>query len=125
MAGAIPEREAGFAAVDALTALAILATTIALSISALSVARRASVAASETNAARTTLLQVLGDAPRLPGVYSGTIGAFDWSLRIHEETPPNSPARLCRQRASLHGRVSGRSYADESRAPCGQTPAAS
>lgn len=118
MTGATLKGEAGFAALDALTALAILATTIALSMSALSVARRASLAASESNAARTMLLLLVNEPLKPPGTYSGVVGRFDWTLRVTDESAPASPVHLCRQAASVTGRTSDRRYDLERHRPC-------
>ncbi|MDO8297668.1 MAG: hypothetical protein Q7T19_14655 [Caulobacter sp.] len=112
------ENSAGFAAVDALTALAILATTIALSIVALSVARRAAAAAAEATTARTTLLMILNDPPRPAGIYAGASSAFDWMLQVRAESPPSAPVRICTEHASLRARTSGRRYDLETGRPC-------
>lgn len=109
---------AGFAAVDALTALAILATTIALSIGALSVAKRAAAAAQEATLARATLLMVLSDPSRPVGVYSGASGAFDWTLEVRAESPPSTPIQVCAEQAIVRARKDGRRYDLETRRPC-------
>lgn len=118
MAGGGRESSAGFAAVDALTALAILATTIALSIVALSVARRAAAAAAESGAARAVLLMILNEPPRPAGEYTGVSGAFDWALQVRVESPPSAPMRICAERASARLRSGGRRYDLETRRPC-------
>lgn len=111
-------REAGFAAVDALTALAILATTITLSIVALSVARRAEHAASEAGAARTTMGSLLAAPARQPGLYSGSNPNFNWTLQVDREGGSASPVQLCAQRISLRSRAGGKLYTAQSRRPC-------
>lgn len=110
---------------DALTALAILATTIALSLPALSVARRAAEASAEARAAKTALTAILNQTPRAPGSYTGVLAHFDWSLLVNQETGTSLPVRLCRQEASLRSRTSGRRYVFESRSTCPQAQQAS
>ena len=110
--------EAGFAAVDALTALAILATTITLSIVALSVARRAEQSASQAAAARTTMQLLLAEPARPPGLYSGSNPAFDWTLQVDQEAGSVSPVQLCAHKISLRSRAGGKLYAVQSRRPC-------
>lgn len=111
-------RESGFAAVDALTALAILATTITLSIVALSVARRAEQSASLGRAARTTIQVLLAEPTRPPGLYSGSSSDFDWTLQVEQETGSASPVQLCAQKISLRSRAGGKLYTAQSRRPC-------
>lgn len=115
--------EDGFAAVDALTALVILSTTITLSIGALSVARRAERAASEAATARSTLQFLLAEPVRTVGMYSGSNLAFDWTLQVDAEGAASAPVRVCVQRLSARSRASGKTYGIESRRPCApQTP---
>ena len=118
MASGRSDNENGFAAVDALTALAILATTITLSIVALSVARRAEQSASEASAARTTLRFLLTEPARPPGLYSGSNPDFDWTLQVDQEAGGVSPVQLCAQKISLRSRGGGKLYAVQSRRPC-------
>lgn len=103
---------------DALTALGILATTIALSIAALSVARRAAVTAAETTAARATLQVILHEPPRRAGVYAGVSRGFDWTLEVREDASPSAPVRICAELVSVRARKSSRRYDLETRRPC-------
>lgn len=114
----IKGREAGFAAVDALTALAILATTITLSIVALSAARRAEQLASQTGAARTTIQFLLAEPARPAGLYSGSNPDFHWTVQVDQEAGTASPVQLCAQMISLRSRTGGKIYTAQSRRPC-------
>lgn len=118
MADGFTKDDEGFAAVDALTALVILSTTIVLSIGALSSARKIQRAAAEASAARTVLQLVVTEVPRPPGGYSGVSGGFDWTLQVSEETAPSAPVRLCVQKVTVQSRHGRRSYDLESRRPC-------
>lgn len=114
----LEQDDAGFAAVDALTALVILSTTIALSIGALSSARKIGQAATEASAARTTLQLIIAEPSRLPGSYAGVSGNFDWTLQVTDESAPSAPLRVCAQKASVRPWLGGRRYELETRRPC-------
>ncbi len=114
----LEQDDAGFAAVDALTALVILSTTIALSIGALSSARKIQQAATEAGAARTALQLIIAEPSRLPGSYAGVSGDFDWTLLVSEEGAPSAPLRICAQKASVQPRLGRRRYELETRRPC-------
>jgi hypothetical protein len=116
--GATERDEAGFAAVDALTALVILSTTIALSIGALSSARKIQQAASETSAARAALQLLVVEASRPPGDYSGVSGQFDWTIHVSELAGPSTSLKLCQQAASIRPRTGHRRYDLETQRPC-------
>ncbi|MBS0297122.1 MAG: hypothetical protein JSR45_12490 [Proteobacteria bacterium] len=97
----IPARdEAGFVAVDALVALAILSATVALSIRTADTARRTASLAVETREAQAVLEQVLESPVRSPGSISGRSGAFDWKLVISPlplATGSSQADRLCQR----------------------------
>lgn len=108
----------GYAAIDALAALAILATTISLSITGLATARRMADTALEATRARTTVTSLLNQQAMPPGLYSGRTAQFDWTLAIEEESAPTANARLCRKQAALTGLKSGRRYTVETHDFC-------
>lgn len=112
------EHDEGFAAVDALTALAILAVTITLSIVALSVAGRAQRAATEANAARTTLQELLSEPVGQPGLYSGSNRLFNWTLQVGDISTNPSLVRLCAQKVSVRSKTSGKLYVASSQRQC-------
>jgi len=107
---ALGRGQSGFAAVDAITALAILATTIALSISALSVGRRAAMSAAETEQAQTSMLALLDQSVPAEGVSSGSLSDFDWSIAATPTERSLTPVSVCRVDVSLRSRISGRRY---------------
>jgi hypothetical protein len=91
--------DAGFVAVDALVALAILSTTIALSIQSADVARRTADRAAETHRAKAVLQQLLKDADAAPGVAAGRSGALDWRRTVAPiplGVGQTAATRLCR-----------------------------
>lgn len=101
--------ESGFAAVDALVALVILATTITLAIGAVTTGRRASSLAGETRAADGLMTALLNDAVRQPGSYRGQTRRFDWRLRV-AVLPAEPPLRLCRSTVEVRGRTTRRRF---------------
>ena len=104
--------EGGFATVDALVGLVVLAMTVSLALQALTGSRRLAERALEIGQAE-ALLQYLVDAGTTSiGVHTGRVGAFQWNLRVAAEPlDMQAPAvRLCRQEAELVERRSGRHY---------------
>jgi hypothetical protein len=99
--------EAGFAAVDALVALTILATAIGFSMGAVSIARRSAGAAEEAHAARTQLQYLIETASKDTNVRTG---GFVGRVSLAELPGDTSGPRLCRRTASLHSVRSGRDY---------------
>lgn len=100
----------GFAAVDALVALTILATTIALSLEAATTAAQAAAAANEVRQAN-TLLQYLLQSRASDD--AGRSEQFAWRVEVKasDAAQAGSPFQLCRHAAVARGRRSGRSYA--------------
>ncbi|ATQ43430.1 hypothetical protein [Caulobacter mirabilis] len=109
--------EGGFAAIDALAALGILAVTISLSIAALSTARGLGDAGLEAARARTLLTGVLNAGAQPPGAYGGRASRFAWTLDVAEENE-GPGVRVCRRRAEARGLASDRRYVFETRAIC-------
>ncbi|MDR3509242.1 MAG: hypothetical protein P4L64_15215 [Caulobacteraceae bacterium] len=107
------EAEAGFAAVDALVALMILATTIILSLGAVSIARRASANAVEARRAEQLLRGLIDSAPHRVSAASGRQGGFDWRVDIRADAGAALPAgvSLCQRSAQVRAEGSGRRYA--------------
>lgn len=109
--------EAGFAAVDALAALAILAVTISLSISALVTARGLGERSLEATQARTLLSTLLSGGAQPPGAYGGRQARFSWALDVTAEGD-QAGVRICRRRVEARSLTSERSYVYETRAVC-------
>ena len=107
------DAEAGFAAVDALVALTILAMTIALALQAMQTARRMAGAALEARSATAVLQWLLQSDPDEIGARSGSANGFAWraELALNPSDPQAPAVRTCTRSASV-ARVGGRrSYA--------------
>jgi hypothetical protein len=108
----------GFASVDAMTGLAILASTLVLALSAHAMSRRMADAAVETRRA-TVLLQWLID-DRGAAAESGRVAGFDWRVETQPARlgPSDARAPLCSRSASVQSSASGRSYGLATLVPC-------
>jgi len=117
-AGDSLQGEAGFASVDAMAGLAILAVTIALALSAHAMARRMSDAAVESRRAA-ALLQMLVD-DRGATADSGSFGGFEWRVEVLREPAQGVEPRssVCRRAARVQSLASGRAYTLDTLAPC-------
>lgn len=100
---------AGFAAVDALMALTILAITIAFAINAVGVGQRAARTASETRNAQALMSALLNAPIRQPGVHRGASSGFDWTVTVTPRSGHMSPI-LCDTKVEVAGRTSRRTY---------------
>jgi hypothetical protein len=105
--------EQGFAAIDALVALIILASTLILSLGAIHTARIGAANAAEMRRADNALQGLLRTTPLAIGEVSGRTADFDWwvstapsALDVHWPT-----ARICIRAASVRALASGRRYA--------------
>ncbi len=112
------EGEAGFASVDALVALSILAVTITLALGAAVSARRVSAAGLEATRARAVLGGLMNGPVQPPGVYRGRTPDFSWRVEISQTGPAPAPVELCRRRAEVRAIRSNRRYSYETRAVC-------
>ena len=102
----------GFAAVDALVALTLLALTISLALQGMTSARRLASRAVELRQAG-ALLQYLVDAgARDPGEQSGVLDPFQWRLEVKARpADPETPAlRMCTRTAIVTHTPSRRQY---------------
>jgi hypothetical protein len=109
----VTDRDAGFAAVDALVALMILAATITLSLRAVETARRAALGADEMRQA-TQMLRGLLDTPVAPpGALAGQTPVFLWRVetRAGAAIPGAAGATICARAASVTSRRDGRRFA--------------
>jgi hypothetical protein len=103
---------AGFAAIDALIALTILATTIGLALNASHTAWRVGVAAVEAREAE-TLMRRLIDEPAGSAFVSGQSNGMDWKVITEPEGAASfgNAQTLCQRRVELTGKgASGRHY---------------
>ena len=118
------DEEGGFAAIDALVALMILATTIALCLRAVETARKAAVAANETRYATQLLRDLLDASPRKLGTLMGHTPDFAWRLDMSPaftalELPGGT---LCERSAKLVNIDSGRAYSLATTEACPKAP---
>jgi hypothetical protein len=114
------DQSGGFAAVDALVALSILATTIILALSAAQTARQTAVAASEMRRAEDLLRYLVDTAPWTMGRTSGHTTAFAWRIDTEPTgtVAPTSSVQICSRSAQLRGVLTGRSYRIDTAAIC-------
>ena len=104
--------ESGFAAVDAMVALAILATTVVLSLAAVHNAGVIAAAAAETHRAEGELRYLLVAAPRAVGEVSGQDGGFSWRVRMEPDFGSRrGNTQICERTATARSQASGRTYA--------------
>ncbi len=117
----------GFAAIDALVALMILATTIVLALGAAETARRASARASETRHAVALLRGLLATAPHHLGSAGGRLAGFDWRIetRVAVVATPVASVRVCERQADARSVTSKRRYALSTTELCPSQAAAS
>ncbi len=108
----VSEANGGFASVDALVALTILAVVITLGFQAMTTSRRAAFAAAETGQARTLLESLLRRVARVGSDEAGGVSGFNW--RTHTVYLPSAPGApgitLCRRWAGVTAARSGRQY---------------
>lgn len=110
-------REAGYAAVDALTALMILTTTIALALTATAQARRVAVAAQETQRAQ-AMLAYLFEAVDSQGARNGRMDGFAWRMDIAPMSSGGEGPSLCRRSLEVRALASRRAYTAMTVSPC-------
>ena len=115
--------DSGYASVDALVALTILASTLILSFSAMAVTQRLAATALENRRANTMLSYLAQSAPVVVGASSGQDRQFDWRIdvtRAVDVTPKAPPT--CAVLVHLVGRSTHRRYALSSLQLCAPTP---
>lgn len=106
----------GFAAVDALVALLLLATTLSLVLGAQTSGRKLAAAAVETRLATVELGQLLDRGTA--GEANGRTGPFVW--RSSEQRLSSTSETLCARRAEVRATRSGRVYRMRTTAPCSE-----
>lgn len=113
------EPKQGFALVDALTALVMLATVIALALSVVGTSRRLAAAASETHQAVTALNYLLVLPLQSQIARSGESSAFTWRVALASASAPaHLGVPMCQRSVVLQSRKSQRGYQAESLEPC-------
>lgn len=108
----------GFAAVDALVALAVLSATIVFSLAALHTSRLAAEAALEARQAGQLLKELLDGTAGQPGVVTGQNARFAWRVEVQPPVLVAGASALCRREAEARARRTGRAYALTSARVC-------
>jgi hypothetical protein len=103
-------RDAGFAAIDALVALTIFATTIVFATAALHTAGQGSTAALEARQAKEALAGAIERASTNVGASQGEGPRFAWALTVHPPFLTAGGIALCEQEAVVTAKASGRKY---------------
>lgn len=104
------EGQGGFAAVDALVAVTILSSSLALSLMATQIAARASRMAGETHDAELLLRDILERTAGQAGVWRGRDQGLDWDAEAQvPRTSPGRRAEPCLRVAQARA-TSGRTY---------------
>lgn len=103
-------RKAGFAAVDALVAVTVLASSLSLSLVAAEVAARAARASAETRTAELLLRGLIDPLDGEPRPLSGAAAGLVWRLEVAPIVPVAGKAAPCALTASAEARSSGRRY---------------
>jgi len=102
--------EGGFAAVDALVAVTILASSLSLSLVAAQIAARASKIAAETKAAEILLRERLVLYSGRPGIETGEAGGLSWRLEATRSRATTARIIPCSVSASARSKRTGRVY---------------
>ena len=113
-------REAGFAAIDALVALTIMAMTLALTLEATATSRRLAGAALLSERASALLQYLIEAGSAAPGEWSGRSGGLNWRLDVVlQSADPHAPAvRTCRRLATASDPQSRRKFSLSALAYC-------
>jgi hypothetical protein len=107
-----PRRDSGFAAVDAVVALMVLATTLTLVLENAETAKRLASAADESQRARLLGAYLLETPPIRAGVATGQSSGFAWTLdTVASQVASLQQIQLCKRTARLTAATSGRQYA--------------
>ena len=114
------QREAGFAAIDALVALTIMAMTLALALEATATSRRLAAAALQSERAGALLQYLIEAGSSAPGAWSGRSSGLNWRLNVVlQGADPHAPAvRTCRRAAAASDPQSGRRFSLSALAFC-------
>lgn len=115
--GADDARADGYAVVDAMTAMLILALTVTLSLQAVGVGLDAARRTGELRGAEALLRALMIDGPRQFGAVEGRSGDFAWRLET-QPTGAERPIELCRRAAAVASTRSLRRYAAVSLESC-------
>ena len=113
----------GYAAVDAMVALVILAMTITFALGAAQTAIRAAVAGNETRRATQLLRYLVDEAPWALATQSGKANGFSWRVQTRRAADTGVPGvLLCDRLAELVSNSSHRRFHLEGVAICPPPP---
>jgi hypothetical protein len=93
--------EAGYAAVDALVALMIFASTLVCAVSATHGSRMAADAALDFRKANELSAYLLETSPATPGETSGETDGFAWTRTVMQPVDTFGPGAICEHRVAL------------------------
>lgn len=110
--------EAGYAAVDALVALMILASTLVCAVSASHGSRLAADAALELRRANELTAYLLETSPTTPGETSGQADGFAWTRTVSQPVDTFGPGAVCERSIELIGLRDQRRYSAKTNAIC-------
>jgi hypothetical protein len=108
----------GYAAVDALVALMILASTLVAALSATHGSRLVADAALELRQANELSAYLLETSPRTPGETSGEAEGFAWTRQVSEPVATFGAGAICERRVALTGLRDHRLYTTRTNAVC-------
>jgi hypothetical protein len=108
----------GIVAVDAMIALMILSTTVALSLQVVDTARRVAVRASEMRYAEAALRGYADAGITSIGFQTGTGDRFTWKVSLTPNGGDTVALRTCTKVVDLRALASGRAYRVATTVPC-------
>jgi len=117
---------AGFAAVDALVALVILASALALSLVATQSARKVASQAARTRQAEALCRYLLATGADVVGLTSGRASGLDWRLDVRRvSTDAHAPeSQLCAASAAVRAQEGGPAFSMSTTVVCRAEPQA-
>lgn len=93
--------DAGYAAIDALVALMILASVLVCAVSAIHTSRTAAEMAFQTRQANELSGYLLETSPTTPGQTSGEAAGFSWTRVVAEPVNTFGPSAICERHVVL------------------------
>lgn len=111
----------GYAAVDALVALMILASTLVCAVSATHGSRLAADAALQLRRANELSAYLLETSPSEPGATSGEVDGFAWRREVTEPIETFGPGAICERRVVLTSLRDQRRFSARTNAVCPAT----
>lgn len=110
--------EAGYAAVDALVALMILASTLICAVSAAHTSRTTAEIALEFRRANELTAYLLETSPDTPGETAGQLDGFSWTRGVAEPVTTFGPSAICERHVTVTAIRDGRRFEARGNAVC-------